>query len=60
MARPKYPPVAGHLSHNPFRTVFSVASQTITATAPFLSIEMAYRNPKTGLGGGASQKKLLH
>ena len=42
----------------PCRTVFHVVSQTIAATPPLLSIKMVYRNPKTGLGRRASQKKL--
>ena len=35
-----------------------MVSQAIAATAPLLSFKMAYRNPKTGLTMGVSQKKL--
>ena len=35
-----------------------MVSQTIAAASPLLSLKMAYRSPKTGLGGGVSQKKL--
>ena len=35
-----------------------MVSQTIAATPPLLSFEKAYRNPKTGLTRGVSQKKL--
>ena len=38
--------------------MFPVVSQTIAATPPLLSLKMAYRNPKTGLTRGVSQKKL--
>ena len=44
----------------PCRTVFSVVSRTIAATPTFLSVKMAYRNPKTGLTRGLSQKKLAY
>ena len=37
---------------------FSVLLQTSAATPPHLSVKMAYRSPKTGRGGRASQKKL--
>ena len=50
-------PIATHLSHDPFRTVFSAISKTLAATPPLLPVEMADRSPKTGLGGGVSQKK---
>ena len=33
----------------------SVVSQTIAATPPLLSIKMAYRKPRTGLGGGIAE-----
>ena len=49
------PPIARHLSHDPCCIVFSVVSQTIAATPPLLSVTMAYRNPKTGLGRRVSQ-----
>ena len=45
-------PNAWHLSHDPCRTVLSVASRTIAAIAPLLSKNMAYRNPKTDLDWG--------
>ena len=51
-------PIAKHLSRDPCRAVFSAVSQTTAATLPLLSVKKAYRNPKTGLGEGASQKKL--
>ena len=35
-----------------------VVLQTIAAAPPLLSAKVAYRNPKAGLGGGISQKKL--
>ena len=35
-----------------------MVSQTIAATPPLLSAKTAYRNPKTGLTRGVSQKKL--
>ena len=38
--------------------MFPVVSQTIAATPPLLSVKMADRSPKTGLGGGVSQQKL--
>ena len=64
MSRPKYPPppppIARRLSHDPCRTMFSVVSQTIAATPPLRSAKLAYRSPKTGLGGGGgglSQEK---
>ena len=40
--------------------MFSVVSQTIAATPPLelLSLKVAYRNPKTGLTSGVSQKKV--
>ena len=38
--------------------MFPVASQTIAATPPLLSIKMAYRSPKRDLRRGVSQKKL--
>ena len=39
----------------PCRTVFPVASQTITATPPLLSVKLAYRNPKPNKGGIAEK-----
>ena len=38
--------------------MFPVVSQIIAAKPPLLSLKMAYRNPKTGLTRGVSQKKL--
>ena len=38
--------------------MFPVVSQTIAAAPPLLSIEVAYRKPKTDLTRGVSQKKL--
>ena len=38
--------------------MFSVVSQTIVATPPLLSVKVAYRNPKTGLGGGTAESGL--
>ena len=38
--------------------MFPVVWQTIAATPPLLSVKMAYRKPKTGLGCGVSQQKL--
>ena len=38
--------------------MFPVVLQTIVATPPLLSLKMAYRNPKTGLTRGVSQRKL--
>ena len=52
------PLIARHLLHDPCRTVISVVLQTIAAIPPLLFIKMAYRNPKTGLGGRVSEKKL--
>ena len=46
--------VAIPLSH----CVLPVVSQTIAATSPLLSPKMAYRNPKTDLTRGVSQRKL--
>ena len=46
------PPIARQVS------VFPVVSQTIAATPPPLSVKTAYRNPKTDLTRGVSQKKL--
>ena len=51
----KIPP-APH--HETCRTAFCVVSQTIAARPPPLPLKMAYCNPKTGFGRGASQKKL--
>ena len=34
------------------------SAQTIVATPPLLSANMAYRNPKTGFGGGGIAEKL--
>ena len=56
VTRPKYPPYSE--TQYPCRTVFSVVSQTIAAIPPLLSVEVAYRNPKTGLTRRVSQKKL--
>ena len=42
----------------PLSHCFSVVSQTIAATPPLLSIKLAYRSPKTGLGGGGIAGKL--
>ena len=53
--RPKYPPISRDSYSN---TVSSAVSQTIAARPPLLSVKLAYRNPKTALGGGVSQKKL--
>ena len=38
--------------------MFPVVLQTIAATPPLVSLKMAYRNLKTDLTRGASQKKL--
>ena len=38
--------------------MFPVVSQAIAATPPLLSVKMAYRNLKAGLGRRVSQKKL--
>ena len=59
VTRPKKPryrktPVARPLSH-----CVDLVSETTAATTPLmLSVKMAYRSPKTGLGGRVSQKKL--
>ena len=51
------PHLARHLSRDPCRTVFSVVSQTIAASPPLLSVKMADRSPKTGLGGGGGYRR---
>ena len=52
------PPIARQGWQYPCRTVFPVVSQTIAATPPLLSLQMANRNPKTDLTRGVSQRKL--
>ena len=52
------PPIARHLSHDPCHTLCFLWYRRLSLLPSLLSVKMAYRNPKTGLGGGASEKKL--
>ena len=52
-------PIGTHLSHDPCRTLFSAVSQTIAATHPLLSVKIADRGLKTGLGRGYRRKACL-
>ena len=55
VTRPKYPPYRETGVAIP---LFPVVSQTIAATPRLLSLQVAYRSPKTGLTRGVSQKTL--
>ena len=46
------PPYRKTGAATPLSALFSVVSQTIAATPLLLSVEVAYRNPKTGLTRG--------
>ena len=58
LTRPKWPPYRETPVALPLWHCFLWCSQTIAATPQLLSIETAYRSPKTGLGGRVSQKRL--
>ena len=61
VTRLKYPPLSrDRCSNTPVALVFSVASQTIAATPPLLSVKVCLSQSKDRpwRGGGVSQKKL--
>ena len=56
---PERKPERGYIRQNhPFTKPPFCQPSTIAASPPLLSVKMAYRNSKTGLGGGVSQEKL--
>ena len=58
VTRLKYHPYRETSVAIPLSHCVPVVSQTVTATPPLLSVKMADRNPKAGLGVERSQKKL--
>ena len=59
VTRPKYPPHRKMGVAMPLSNVFLWYRRLSLLRPPVHFVRMAYRNSKTGLGGGVSQKKLV-